>query len=175
MIILVYRTIENVINMNFLNDMGNYINDMGNYINILRSWGDVMKIKIRYILLMGVIIIVLGMLELKIIPKNARETVGAVLESQSSDELKIIKASNVLRPGDVGAITIQGSAGKKYTIKSSYRKENKNISVTQERTADEYGQVTFVWSVSKETAPGTYPVTIIGGGKTITLNHIVLK
>lgn len=134
-----------------------------------------MKNRVRYIILMGLIIICLGFLELRIIPKNAKETVGTIITSQNNEELKILKASNVLRPGDVGAITIQGLPGEKYTIKSTYKKENKTFLVSQERTADEYGQVTFVWSVAKNTAPGNYPVVITGKGKSVQLQHVVLK
>lgn len=60
-------------------------------------------------------------------------------------------------------------------IKSSYKKGNKIFNVSQRRTADTNGAVTFIWAVNKETVPGTYPITIMGEGKILNLYQTVVK
>jgi hypothetical protein len=87
---------------------------------------------------------------------------------------RVIDSVTEVKLGGIGFITIQGQVGVKYTVNSSFKTGNDTRSVSQWRVADENGKATFIWSVSPQTVPGTYPVTISGGGSTIELIHTVL-
>jgi hypothetical protein len=89
-------------------------------------------------------------------------------------DLSIIDSVTRVRIGEIGFITIQGQPGIRYTVTSSFNTEEGTRSVSQWRITDENGRATFLWSVSLETIPGTYPVTISGGDRTLKLSHVVL-
>ena len=89
--------------------------------------------------------------------------------------LKIINAITDLKRGDTGIITIQGEPNTEYSIKTSYKKGNKTIFVTQWRNTDRTGVTTFNWIVSMDTEFGTYGATISGGGDVISTTHRVLQ
>jgi hypothetical protein len=134
-------------------------------------------LRLRYVILF--IIIIFGFLAAKrvIITGISSKVVNAPVNSINQPyDLRVIKAVNVLKHGEIGTITIQGKPGTKYTIIANYSKGDKDfIAEQQQRSADEFGQATFIWTVAKETAPGTYLVTITGGGKTINLHHTVIE
>lgn len=93
----------------------------------------------------------------------------------AQSNLKIINAVSTVNHGGTGVITIQGTPNTLYNIKTSYKIENKTISVVQWRTTDRTGVTTFNWIVSNETVAGTYTATISGGGDILNTNHTVLE
>lgn len=135
-----------------------------------------MKIKLRYIFFVILLILSFNIAKKLILPSAVTTEVTVKIEDANYiHELRMLKSTNALRRGEIGTITIQGYPRTKYTIKSTYAKGIKTFEVTQQRTSDEYGQVTFLWSVAQDTSPGTYPVTIKGDGKTLNLYHTVLQ
>lgn len=92
----------------------------------------------------------------------------------SRSQLKIINSVSVVRRGETGIITIQGTPNTRYNIKTSYKLENKTISVVQWRITDATGMTTFSWNVSMKTIVGTYDATISGGGDILKTNHTVV-
>ena len=93
----------------------------------------------------------------------------------AKSDLVIINAISTVKHGGTGVITIQGAPNTLYNIKTSYKIENKTISVVQWRTTDRTGVTTFNWRVSNETVAGTYAATISGGGDILNTNHTVLE
>lgn len=90
------------------------------------------------------------------------------------EKLVLIKSVTILRRGDVGIITIQGEPGVIYNLTSSFNDGNRTIPVNQWRTGDSKGLASFNWVVGEDTAAGTYPITISGGGQVLNLTHTVL-
>ncbi|MBU3091918.1 hypothetical protein K2F40_11380 [Clostridium sp. CM028] len=131
-----------------------------------------MKIKIACVLLIGMCMIgcnrtteVATMVE----DLNMSQKQSVISQSQ----LKIISEVSVVKRGETGVITIQGTPNTLYNIKTSYKLANKTVSVIQWRTTDGTGVTTFDWVVSMGTMAGTYDATISGGGDTLKTNHRV--
>ncbi|MDP4094929.1 MAG: hypothetical protein Q8920_16410, partial [Bacillota bacterium] len=61
------------------------------------------------------------------------------------------------------------------TITARYKLSGKELVTSQSKIADNDGLVTWVWNIKKETTAGSYPITISGGGKSITSNYTVDK
>ena len=110
-----------------------------------------------------------------LIPKYSKTSDIRIQSIGYEEGFNIIESATKLGHGEKGYIKVQGQPGIEYIIKASYKKENKVFSASQRRIADENGQVTFIWTVSKETIPGTYPITIMGKGKTLNLDYTVLS
>ena len=98
----------------------------------------------------------------------------AVNISLQSNDLKIIDSATEVKLGGIGFITIEGKPGVRYMVTSSFKAGNKTIPVHQWRTTDSTGHATFIWVVSSDTAPGTYPITISGNDETLNLTHVVI-
>jgi len=133
-----------------------------------------MKIKFAGILFLGMCIMVYSSSALAISTVKASN----MPQSQSAivvSHLKIINAVSTVRHGGTGVITIQGIPNTVYNIKTSYKTENKTVSVIQWRTTDRTGVTTFNWIVGNDTIAGTYPATISGGGDTLNTTHTVVK
>lgn len=135
-----------------------------------------MKTKLRYVLLITILIFGFFLTKKIFITDINPKVVNASdkVINQSYD-LKIIKAANDLRLGEMGSITIQGRPGVRYTIIAYYSLGKEPLEAKQQRTTDEFGQATFLWTVSEKTVPGTYLVTITGDGRTINAQHTVIE
>ncbi len=103
-----------------------------------------------------------------------RSNISQKQHTKSQNNLRIINSVSAVKRGGTGIITIQGMPNTLYSIKTSYKLINKTVSVTQWRTTDETGVITFNWIVSMETMSGTYDATISGGGDVLKTNHKVL-
>lgn len=134
-----------------------------------------MKIKVVLILLLSMFIMEVHSLAqgLSIVSAMNVPQKQSIIAVQS--HLKIINAISAVKRGGTGVITIQGTPNTLYNIKTSYKIENKTISVIQWRTTDGTGVATFNWIVGFDTIAGTYSATISGGGDTLNTKHIVLE
>jgi hypothetical protein len=94
---------------------------------------------------------------------------------KAQTQLKVLASKTVLKRGETGAVTIQGIANTKYTIKTSYAIGDREISVVQMRATDENGEATFNWVVDRRTVLGTRTAVISGGGERIELTHTVTE
>jgi len=133
-----------------------------------------MRIKVAWILFLGMCIIGYNS------TAEAISTVKAVNMPQeqsiiAQSHLKIINAVSAVKHEGTGVITIQGIPNTLYNIKTSYKIENKTVSVIQWRTTDRTGVTTFNWIVGNDTIAGTYPATISGGGDILNTTHTVVK
>jgi len=133
-----------------------------------------MKIKVVWILLLGICIMgynssaqAINMVKALVIPQKQLMIVVS--------HLKIINAISTVRHGGTGVITIQGIPNTLYNIKTSYKTENKTVSVIQWRTTDRTGVTTFNWIVGDDTVAGTYPASISGGGELLNTSHTVVQ
>lgn len=132
-----------------------------------------MKIKVAWILFLGMCIIGFpntGAIS-TVKASNMPQRQSIIVRSH----LKIINAVSVVKHGGTGVITIKGTPNTQYNIKTSYKLENKTVSVIQWRTTDGTGVATFNWIVGNDTIAGIYPATISGGGDILNTSHTVLE
>lgn len=93
----------------------------------------------------------------------------------STEDIRIVEAKTQVTRGNYGSITIQGQVGQNYSITATYRNGQKILTATQTGIADSNGQVAWTWFVSPDTAVGTYPITISGGGKSLVTSYTVTQ
>ena len=108
-----------------------------------------MKIKIVWILFLGLCLMgnystTKAISSLKAVNMPQTQT----LEVRT--HINIIYAVSAVKHGGTGIITIKGAPNTLYNIKTSYKIENKTISVIQWRTTDKTGVATFNWIVSND-------------------------
>lgn len=95
------------------------------------------------------------------------------IQANELAEIKVIKSATTVKVGDTASITIQGTSGSAYDITSTYRRNNRLVTSVQSQKADASGMATFNWRVGPGTAPGAYPITVTGGGKTLISYYTV--
>lgn len=76
----------------------------------------------------------------------------------------LVNARTPVKRGENCSVTIQGRAEITYTIAASYKIGDKILTTYESRMAGSDGMVTWIWAVSSDTVPGTYGITISGGG-----------
>lgn len=96
-----------------------------------------------------------------------------VQAQQISTALTVVSSKTTIRPGDSGYITMQGKPRTKYMLKSTFGIGTRIMYVTQWRTTDANGMATFNWVAESSSVPGTYSISITGGGETLKLSHTV--
>jgi hypothetical protein len=111
----------------------------------------------------------------RVMPSAEQLTAVQFQPAGQGNNLSIIQSVTEVSPGGIGYITIQGLPRERYLVTSSFKIGRSTRSVSQWRVTDERGQATFVWAVNQNTVPGTYTVTISGGGETINTYHRVLE
>jgi hypothetical protein len=105
---------------------------------------------------------------------NNPSSVGVQAQTMAaSTALTVVSSKTTIRPGDSGYITIQGKPGIRYKLKSSFGIGTRLMYVTQLRTTDANGMATFNWVAEPSSVPGTYSISITGGGETLNLSHTV--
>ncbi|MBZ9687834.1 hypothetical protein G9F72_015990 [Clostridium estertheticum] len=134
-----------------------------------------MKIKVALILFLGVCIIGFHGIAQGLSTVNAMNMPQKQSIRAQQSHLKIINAVSAVKHGGTGIITIQGTPNTLYNIRTSYKIENKTVSVIQWRTTDGTGVATFNWIVGNDTIAGTYSATISGGGDILNTKHTVLE
>jgi hypothetical protein len=133
-----------------------------------------MKGKVKYIVVLILLIISAFIIRKSTLLSTAPKITNIGILGDEED-FKIIKAVTQLKPGDKGYIALSGKRGTKYTIDSSYKRGNNYFKVKRVLTPKKNGDVTFVWTVHKDTVPGTYPIRISNGKKILNLSHTVLR
>lgn len=92
----------------------------------------------------------------------------------AAGNIKLVRAVNSIRQGRSGTLTIQGQPGTVYNAAATYRIGDKLVTTVESKTSDADGYATWNWPVSSRTEPGTYPITISGGGKTLITQYAVI-
>lgn len=90
------------------------------------------------------------------------------------DDIRLISMTPRIRLGAAGRMTIQGKPGVRYSITATYRIQNDTVSAYETRTAGADGIVIWTWAVNFNTAPGRYPITVSGGGRTLNTSYTVV-
>ncbi len=93
----------------------------------------------------------------------------------SKGTIKQISLSNTVRQGENASITIQGQPNVVYSITVTYKSGPSKARELDQKKSGSDGKVSWVWKVGTKTTPGRYPITIAGGGKTLTAYFNVTK
>lgn len=88
--------------------------------------------------------------------------------------LTVTDWSQSVKPGDTGYAEIQGKPGARYSITVYYKSGASKAKGLDPQTADDTGTAAWHWKVGSKTSPGTFRITITGGGETQTVSFTVL-
>ncbi|MCR4434636.1 MAG: hypothetical protein QHH06_00060 [Clostridiales bacterium] len=87
--------------------------------------------------------------------------------------IQLVGIANSIRQGGAGNLTIKGQPGVTYSAAVTFKQGDKMVTVVESHPAGSDGRVTWNWLVKRDTAPGTYPIIISGGGKTFITSYTV--
>lgn len=108
---------------------------------------------------------------------TAIPAVAATTEAKTQQQtvVQIKSQTKKVYRGDTATIKIKGKAKTKYSIKVTYKTTTSKAKGLETKTSTKNGNVTWTWKIGTRTTPGTYTVTIKGGGETIKTTFKVLK
>lgn len=93
--------------------------------------------------------------------------------SSASSGITIVKSNLNVTPGEYASITIHTAPGASGSIEVDYKSGPSHAQGLYPQTADRNGDITWTWDVGRHTTPGSWPVVITAGGKTIrTYVHV---
>ena len=88
--------------------------------------------------------------------------------------LQLVSLTTPLAAGSKATLIAHGQAGTEYTISVRYASGESTAKGLEPQVADENGTLTWTFLVSSRVAAGEYPVTVRGGGETLTLTLTVV-
>ncbi len=100
-------------------------------------------------------------------PPDAGETVEKTL--------KIVSLTTPIEAGKKATLVAHGMAGEEYDISVRYASGESSAQGLEPQLADEDGVLIWTFRVASRVAAGEYPVTVIGGGETVTVTLVVVE
>ena len=89
--------------------------------------------------------------------------------------IRIISANTRVTYEQYASISILGKPGVTYSISSNYKWGKNDVTAFEKKKAGNDGIVTWLWQIKSNSAPGTYPITISGGGQEIKTSYTVVS
>ena len=89
--------------------------------------------------------------------------------------LDIISVTSPVECGAMATLTAKGKPGVEYDIDVVYKKTGSKAKGLENKTAASDGSVSWTWKVGAGTTPGTYTITVIGGGEKDTIQFTVYE
>lgn len=83
----------------------------------------------------------------------------------ADDEIYIISLTNPAYQGNNATIKIKGKPNTEYSIAVYYKSGASQADGLHKKTSNANGEVSWTWRVGARTSPGTYKITITGGGE----------
>lgn len=87
--------------------------------------------------------------------------------------LTIVSLTTPLEAGKKATLVARGKAGEKYDISVRYASGESTAQGLEPQVADEEGLLQWTFRVASRVVAGEYPVTVSGGGETITVTLVV--
>lgn len=109
------------------------------------------------------------------IPQQQEYGLLEVQPPPSPEKLKLVDIKTPVKQGEEGSITVQGQPDTVYSITSTFLVGRDMVTSYEHKTSSLNGTVTWRWRVRTNTAPGSYPVTITGGGRTLKTTYTVIQ
>lgn len=100
---------------------------------------------------------------------------GYTAGTGNNDGLVLLEIKTPVVLGGQGSLTIQGQPRIRYTASAEYTKSGKSVTATAVKTSGADGTANWTWNISKDTLPGTYAVTVTGGGKQLLTTYTVTR
>ena len=89
--------------------------------------------------------------------------------------LKIVSLTTPLEAGKKATLVAHGVAGVEYDISVRYASGESSAQGLEPQIAAEDGMLRWSFRVASRVAAGEYPVTVSGGGETITVALVVIE
>lgn len=96
-------------------------------------------------------------------------------QGANNAEIRLVGVRSPIKRGETCSLTIQGQEGAVYSVSATYLLKRNMTTAFEAKEAGAGGFITWTWYVDGGTAPGTYPITITGGGRTINTTYIVTE
>ena len=83
--------------------------------------------------------------------------------------LDILSVSSPIKGGQNATLSAKGKPNTAYDIKVVYSSGESSAKGLEDKTSDANGNVSWTWKVGAKTKPGTYTITVKGGGEIDTI------
>ena len=103
-------------------------------------------------------------------PETQPETQAPSLEG-----IQVLAWPETVRQNETATVTIQGLPNTTNSITVNYKSGPSSAQGLEDKTSDGSGQVSWSWKVGGRTSPGTFNITVSGGGETLTLPFTVTE
>ncbi len=113
-----------------------------------------------------------------VIPTDTGATDETVTEPETEAAetlLKILRVSSPVAPNETASLSAAGYPGTRYAIAVYYASGKSEAKGLSDKTADGNGVVTWKWKIGQRTKPGTYRITVSGGGETVETTFTVTE
>ena len=87
--------------------------------------------------------------------------------------LDILSVTSPIGGGQNATLSAKGKPNTAYDIKVVYSSGESSAKGLEDKTSDANGNVSWTWKVGAKTKPGTYTITVKGGGETDTIKITV--
>lgn len=92
---------------------------------------------------------------------------------QKSPSIELVKETSPVRHGSSASITVKGQPNTDYDITVNYKSGPSTAAGLVTKTSNSSGEVSWTWKVGTRTTPGTWSITISGGGDSETYDFDV--
>ena len=96
-----------------------------------------------------------------------------VVTEAPKQALDILSVSSPIKGGQNATLSAKGKPNTAYDIKVVYSSGESSAKGLEDKTSDANGNVSWTWKVGAKTKPGTYTITVKGGGETDTIKITV--
>lgn len=103
------------------------------------------------------------------------DTAPPVVTAAPAQVLDILSVTNPVECGAMATLTAKGKPGAEYDIDVIYKKTESKAKGLENKKAASDGTVSWTWKVGSGTTPGTYTITVNGGGETDKIQFTVYE
>lgn len=96
-------------------------------------------------------------------------------QAPSQEGIQVLAWPETVGQNETATVTIQGLPDTNYSITVNYKSGPSSAEGLEDKTSDGSGQVSWSWKVGGRTSPGTFHITVSGGGETITLPFTITE
>lgn len=96
-------------------------------------------------------------------------------QAPSQEGIQVLAWPETVGRNETATVTIQGLPNTNYSITVNYKSGPSSAEGLEDKTSDGSGQVSWSWKVGGRTSPGTFHITVSGGGETLTLPFTITE
>ncbi len=110
-------------------------------------------------------------------PVSPTEPPETQIETQApfQEGIQVLAWPETVGQNETATVTIQGLPNTNYSITVNYKSGPSSAQGLEDKTSDSSGQVSWSWKVGGRTSPGTFHITVSGGGENITLPFTITE